>query len=383
MKTLPNPTQTPPRLTLPGQRAYGSMGPALLSFYTDMSDGEAKDRICDKEQGVLHFDHFPESMARCHEGHLIMMLKGSRQWHQLHQWDIACAWIRVLLAEKAHLESMTFRQVMSGVFAQAQTLLKTIEQEHPTAKGFDELAFFAQHRPTPASTSPSPNPANTPPAAITNQGRTDPWNPLKILAAAGGGTLFGALLISGLVWSLQPQTESPPEHLLETRVASVLQPTPASPSSPIAPMDTGSGSFVTDDCLLTGRRFYGCQSGAQCRQLGAGAQREQDWSASFDHFHEGCRRNDAASCLYLGFLYDRGQPHGSKEDDKATACYQKACDGGSKKGCFNYGAMLEKDGTSTRHFSEALRLYRSSCQRGLKPACKRQKLLQKRFPTLQ
>ena len=138
---------------------------------------------------------------------------------------------------------------------------------------------------------------------------------------------------------------------------------------PVAPVEAPP-SVSGLPCLTEGLQSFKCSSGAECRRSGGQASRDGDDALSFEYFHEGCRRGDMASCLYLGFLHDSGKL-GGEDPGRATACYRDACESGSKKACYNYGFMLEKGASDRESQVEAWRLYDSSCGQGHSPACKR------------
>ena len=57
---------------------------------------------------------------------------------------------------------------------------------------------------------------------------------------------------------------------------------------------------------------------------------------------------------------------------KAAQLYQKACDSGEAKGCFNLGGLYDEDGQS---FSTAKQYYGKACDLGLQLGCDNYKKL--------
>lgn len=79
-------------------------------------------------------------------------------------------------------------------------------------------------------------------------------------------------------------------------------------------------------------------------------------------------------CEVLGEMYEDGK--GVKQDYfKAAKLYQKACDGGDARGCFNLGGMYYRGHGVKRNKTNAKELYDKACNMKLQLGCEEYKRL--------
>ena len=75
-----------------------------------------------------------------------------------------------------------------------------------------------------------------------------------------------------------------------------------------------------------------------------------------------------AACTNLGFFYSEGRAV-AKDDAKANALYQKACDAGNADGCANLGYLMATGRSGPQNPVAATDLFRKACQHGVSTGC--------------
>jgi TPR repeat protein len=82
-----------------------------------------------------------------------------------------------------------------------------------------------------------------------------------------------------------------------------------------------------------------------------------------------CAKGEADDCLELAARYLRGEGGVSKDEPKAAAMFQKACDGGSSTGCEFYAKMLRDGRGVAKDEAKAMTLLGKACDGGAGGAC--------------
>jgi TPR repeat protein len=81
-----------------------------------------------------------------------------------------------------------------------------------------------------------------------------------------------------------------------------------------------------------------------------------------------CTLKDAASCTNLGFLYSTGKGV-TKDDAKAFALYQQACDAGDAHGCSDLGVEYRNGRGVEKDDVKAAALFKQGCDGGFPQGC--------------
>lgn len=88
-----------------------------------------------------------------------------------------------------------------------------------------------------------------------------------------------------------------------------------------------------------------------------------------------CDAGDAASCEWLGRMYETGD--GAPQDyDKAAELYDRACSGGRDEACAHLAMMYDIGLAVEEDPNRATELYQKACASGNRWACKRGEQLQ-------
>jgi TPR repeat protein len=82
-----------------------------------------------------------------------------------------------------------------------------------------------------------------------------------------------------------------------------------------------------------------------------------------------CAKGEAEDCLELGARYLRGEAGVTKDEAKAAAMFQKACDGGLATGCEFYAKMLRDGRGVPEDEAKAQTLLGKACDGGAAGAC--------------
>lgn len=81
-----------------------------------------------------------------------------------------------------------------------------------------------------------------------------------------------------------------------------------------------------------------------------------------------CVQGQAESCLVLGVMYARGIGV-TRDDDRATSLYRRACDGGDPEGCAALGSCAQRGSGIPVDLDLAASLYTRACNAGLGAGC--------------
>ncbi|HTB72604.1 MAG TPA: tetratricopeptide repeat protein [Polyangiaceae bacterium] len=121
-----------------------------------------------------------------------------------------------------------------------------------------------------------------------------------------------------------------------------------------------------------------CDAGSadRCRRLAATyavgngvAKDEAKATALYEH---ACEMKDPPACVFAGQMHEYA--HGVPKDvAKAARLYETACDAGWAAGCYNLAIMFENGRGVALDRDKALGLYDAACSAGAKPACERAK----------
>ena len=103
-------------------------------------------------------------------------------------------------------------------------------------------------------------------------------------------------------------------------------------------------------------------------ELGDEAYDKGDYQKAAQLYQKACDGGDVKGCFNLGILYRDG--YGVKQDyQKAAELLQKACDSGETMGCIGL-AVLYKNGKGIwQNFSTAKEYYGKACDLGLQSGC--------------
>src|SRR5690606_21767255 len=83
-----------------------------------------------------------------------------------------------------------------------------------------------------------------------------------------------------------------------------------------------------------------------------------------------CEAGDAASCEWLGRMFETGE--GAPQDyDRAAQAYDKACTGGRDDSCAHLAMMYDIGLAVEEDADRAAELYRRACSSGNRWACNR------------
>lgn len=135
---------------MPAARRYGTIGPSLFAVWQGWSDEAADSEVAKKGEGIVNGAEFPGSMSRCHEGHLIGLLKSARLYgaiSSLEQREHAAALLKILLDEKVHMEKMRHTTELQEVFAEGEAMLSSLRRETGlNIDILDPIAYFGRIR---------------------------------------------------------------------------------------------------------------------------------------------------------------------------------------------------------------------------------------------
>ena len=147
----------------------------------------------------------------------------------------------------------------------------------------------------------------------------------------------------------------------------------AAPSSSI--ISIGASLGACSDVDLCAQE---CDAGSadRCRRLaasyalGQGAPKDETRATAL--YEHACEMRDPAACVFAGqmYEYERGVP---KDEPKAARFYERACDFGWAPGCYNQAIMLERGRGVPEDRANAGRLYQMACTAGAKQACEKAK----------
>jgi TPR repeat protein len=117
-----------------------------------------------------------------------------------------------------------------------------------------------------------------------------------------------------------------------------------------------------------------CKGGSadRCRRLAAtyafGRGVEKDDARATALYEHACDIKDPSSCMFAGQAYEFA--HGvAKDDSKAARYYERACDLQWAAGCYNLAIMYERGTGVPLDREKAGDLYQVACTAGAKQAC--------------
>jgi TPR repeat protein len=117
-----------------------------------------------------------------------------------------------------------------------------------------------------------------------------------------------------------------------------------------------------------------CEAGAadRCRALAVslaqGPLEQRDEAKATALYEHACDMGDAPSCVFAGQMHE--YHHGVPEDDSAAVrFYTRACDKNWSAGCYNLAIMYERGRGVARDPVRAASLYDGACKAGAKMAC--------------
>ncbi|APR78838.1 Hypothetical protein A7982_04185 [Minicystis rosea] len=94
----------------------------------------------------------------------------------------------------------------------------------------------------------------------------------------------------------------------------------------------------------------------------------KDEARAAELFGNACNRGNAAGCVSLGRLYQKGRGV-TKDDARAAGLYRKGCDGGEAEGCLNLGVAYAEGRGVPRDDTRAKELFRNVCNKGYEEGC--------------
>jgi TPR repeat protein len=124
-----------------------------------------------------------------------------------------------------------------------------------------------------------------------------------------------------------------------------------------------------------------CDAGSadRCRRLAAtyalGEGVDKDETRATALYEHACDLKDPPACVFAGQMHEYA--HGVPKDDaKAARLYETACTAGWAAGCYNLAIMFENGRGVARDPGKAAALYQGACAAGAKTACDRARDLQ-------
>jgi uncharacterized protein len=145
------------------------------------------------------------------------------------------------------------------------------------------------------------------------------------------------------------------------------------PSASVVQIGVSLGTCA--DLSLCGQE---CDAGSadRCRRLAAtyalGDGVEKDEARATALYEHACEMMDAPACVFAGQMHEYA--HGVPKDDaKAARLYETACNLGWATGCYNQAIMFENGRGVAVDRDKAEKLYDTACAAGAKPACERAK----------
>jgi TPR repeat protein len=126
------------------------------------------------------------------------------------------------------------------------------------------------------------------------------------------------------------------------------------------------------------RRACELHSSTGCNQAGLltarGIGGAPNAEAAIGFFQRGCLaleggKSDADACANWGTFFQRGKGGVERNDVRAVALFQRACDAGSATGCANLGFMAAEGRGTPKDDARAVQLYKSSCEAGSPVGC--------------
>ncbi|MEQ9499336.1 MAG: ankyrin repeat domain-containing protein [Deltaproteobacteria bacterium] len=131
--TTPNPLG-------PLERRYGQIGPGEFGWWAALAPSDAEDAVSSAASGIVNGREFPQSMSRCHEGHLVALAKSAQCWASLGRHELAVRQAKILLAEEAHRDRMSFGALVDQAFDDARALHDALIAQTPSLAEVDPLS---------------------------------------------------------------------------------------------------------------------------------------------------------------------------------------------------------------------------------------------------
>jgi TPR repeat protein len=119
-----------------------------------------------------------------------------------------------------------------------------------------------------------------------------------------------------------------------------------------------------------------CDAGSadRCRRLAAtyalGQGVEKDEARASALYEHACDMKDPPACVFAGQMHEYA--HGvAKDDARAARFYERGCDLGWAPGCYNLAIMYERGTGVPQERAKAGELYQNACAAGAHEACEK------------
>lgn len=131
---------------MPEERSYGTIGPHQFNVWANSTGIECVGGIDEQKVGICNGFEWPQSMVRCHEGHLASLLNASE--YEISSGieavrmgalgavglgelgrasiEVGVVWLKILLGEKKYLHMMG--PAMKSIFSDAESLYDQINE---------------------------------------------------------------------------------------------------------------------------------------------------------------------------------------------------------------------------------------------------------------
>src|SRR5580704_10696686 len=131
--------------------------------------------------------------------------------------------------------------------------------------------------------------------------------------------------------------------------------------------EEGGGAAVTR-CLGACRHFVSPHI-PSCTRAGVAFVTGEDGLTRDDRravalFQRACDGRDMFGCIQLGVAFEHGKGVPAKDEARAAELYQRACDGGSMLGCSFLGVALDIGRGLAQDQKKAVALYQTTCDGG-------------------
>ena len=171
-----------------------------------------------------------------------------------------------------------------------------------------------------------------------------------------------------------PATSSPSPA--NARAGSVSKPTPeatapksprrteATTQAPVRPVAQPGAALSPNAAPSSSTPF----AAAQLLDRGFSAYKSKDFAQAAELYQKACDGGERKGCTNLGLMYYNGQGK-AKDLDRAAGLFKRACDAGGTGGCLNLGLMYSRGESVPKDPQRAADLFKIACDGGAAPGC--------------